>query len=138
MATHCRGAGQLLDRDTAHHGQNTDILSDYHHEDKDNFENAEQETHTNLATLTQDLNDLCHRALAGEGQPMEAIHYIECKLHRLSLALCLSALLEPLDDVRKQYIETLCSAQRQMTFMNTLIQDLCTFSGSNSPQLETG
>ena len=35
----------------------------------DNFENTEQENHTNLVTLTQDLDDLCHRVLAGEGQP---------------------------------------------------------------------
>ena len=52
MATHHGGAGQPLDRDTAQHGQDTDIPNDYHHEDMDNFENAEQENHTNLAILT--------------------------------------------------------------------------------------
>ena len=50
--------------------------------------------------------------LAGEGQPMEAIHHIECDLHILSLALCPSAPPEPLNDVLQQYTETLCSAQK--------------------------
>ena len=54
MATHHGGAGQPLDRDTTLHGQDTDIPNDYHYEDMDNFENTEQENHTNLATLTWD------------------------------------------------------------------------------------
>ena len=43
---------------------------------------------------------------------------------------------EPLDDVLQQYTETLCSAQKQTTFANTLIQDIPTFNGSDSTQLE--
>ena len=65
----------------------------------DNFENAEQENHTNLVTLTWDLDDSCHGVLAGEGQPTEALNHIECELQRLSIALHPSALLELLDDV---------------------------------------
>ena len=33
-------------------------------------------------------------------------------------------------------METLCSAQKQTTFANTLIQDIPTFNGSDSMQLE--
>ena len=136
MATHYGGAGQPLDRNITPHGQDIDIPNNYHHEDMDNFENAEQEIHPNLKTLTQDLDDLCHRVEAGEGQPMEAINGIEHVLHRLSLVLCSSAPPEPLDDVLQQYMETLCSAQKQTTFVNTLIQDIPTFNGSGSTQLE--
>ena len=118
MATCHRDAGQPLDRNTILHRQDTDILNHYHHEDMDNFENAEPENHTNLAILTQDLDDLCHR------------------VQRLSIALHPSAPPEPLDNVLQQYTETLCSAQKQTTFINTLIQDIPTFSGSNSTQLE--
>ena len=57
MATHHGGAGQLLDRDTAQHRQDTDIPNDYYHEDMDNFENAEQGNHTNLVTFTLDLDE---------------------------------------------------------------------------------
>ena len=109
-----------MDRDTAQHTQDTDIPNDYHHEDMDNFDNMEQENHTDLKTLTQDLDDLHHRIQAGEGQAMDAINCIEHELHRLSLELCSSAPPEPLDDVLQQYMETLCSAQKQTTFVNTL------------------
>ena len=116
MATHHGGAGQHLDRDTAQHGQDTDILNDYHHEDMDNFENVEWENHTYLAILTWDPDDLCHRVPAGKGQPTEALNCIECKPQRLSIVLHPSAPPEPLDDVLQQCTETLCSAQKQTTF----------------------
>ena len=54
-------------------------------------ENVEQENHTNLAILTWELDDLCHRVQAGEGQPAEVPHWIECELQRLSIAHCPSA-----------------------------------------------
>ena len=66
MATYHRGSGQPWDRDITPHGQDTNIPIDYHH-DMDNFENSEQENHTNLAILTWDLDDLHHRVQAGEG-----------------------------------------------------------------------
>ena len=78
------------------------------------------------------MDDLHHRVQAGEGQPTEALHDIECKLQRLSIALCPSA---PLD-VLKQYTDTLCSAPKQTNFANTLIQDIPIFNGNNSTQLE--
>ena len=48
MATCHGGTGQPLDSNAALHGKNTDaaILQDYHHEDMNNFENIEQENHT--------------------------------------------------------------------------------------------
>ena len=67
---------------------------------------------------------------------MEAINCLEHELHRLSLALCPSAPPEPLDDVLQQYMETLCSAPKQTNFVNTLIQNIPTFNGSKSMQLE--
>ena len=78
IATCHEGTGQPLDRDATLNGKDTDanILHNYHHEDMDNFENVEQENHTNLATLTWELDNLHHRVQAGEGQPMEALHCI--------------------------------------------------------------
>ena len=67
---------------------------------------------------------------------MEAINHLEHELHRLSLALHSSAPLEPLEDVLQQYMETLCTAPKQTTFANTLIQDITTLNGSDSMQLE--
>ena len=67
---------------------------------------------------------------------MEAIHHLECELHRLFLTFQCSAPPQPLDEVLQQYTEILCSAQKQTTFANTLIQDMPTFNGSDSTQLE--
>ena len=71
-----------------------------------------------------------------ETQPTEAISCLECKLNRLTLTLCPSAPLEPLDEVLQQYIETLCTAQKKTSFVNTLLQDITIFNGNNSSQLE--
>ena len=138
MSTHHRGSGQPLDRDATPTGKDTDvnILHNYHHEDKDDFENIEQENNANLAALTRELDDLCHRVKSGEGQPVEALHCIEHELQRLSIALCPSAPLEPLNDVLKHYTDTLCSAQKQTNYTDTLIQDIPIFNGNNSTQLE--
>ena len=80
MDTHNGVSGQPLDRDFTPNGMHTDvnIMHDYQHEDTNDFENVEQENHTNLTALTRDLDDLCHRVQAGEGQSMEALHCIEC------------------------------------------------------------
>ena len=138
MATHHRGSEQSLDRDSNPNGKDTDvnILHNYHHEDTNDFKNLEQENHTNLAAFTRELDDLHHRVQAGESQPMEALHHIECKLQKLSIALCPSAPPEPLNNVLKQYMDTLCSAQRQTNLTNTLIQDIPIFNGNGSTQLE--
>ena len=82
MATCHGGSGQPLDRDATPNGKDTDVntLHNYHHEDTGNFENVEQENHTNLAALTRELDDLHHRVQAGEGQTMEALYHIEHEL----------------------------------------------------------
>ena len=135
MATHHRGAGQPSDRDPNLPEQDTDIPNN-HLEDIDNFKNVEHENHTTLKALTRNLDDLWHRVENAEGQPMEAIHHLELQLNRLSLTLQPSVPPEPLDEVLQQYTETLCSAPRTNTFANTLIQDIPTFNGSDSAQLE--
>ena len=126
MATHHRGSRQSLDRNATPNWKDTDanIPHDYHHEDTGDFENVEQETHTNQATLTRELDNLHYRVQAGEGQPMEALYCIEHKFHTLSMALHPSAPPEPLNDVCKQCTDTLCSAQKQTNLANTLIQDI--------------
>ena len=138
MATHHGGSGQPLDRNATMTVKDTDvdILHNFHHEDTDDFENVEQENHTSLAAVTMELDDLHHRVQAGEGQPSEALHHIEHKLQRISVVLCPSAPLQPLNDILKQYMETLCSAQKQTNFANTLIQDISIFNGNDSTQLE--
>ena len=138
MVTCHGGSGQPLDRDATmtRKDNDVDILQDFHHEDTDDFENVEHENPTNLTAITRELDDLCHQVQAGEGQPTEALHHIEQKLQRPSIALCPSAPLEPLDNMLKQYMDTLCSDQKQTNFTNTLIQEVPIFNGNDSTQLE--
>ena len=44
--------------------------------------------------------------------------------------------MEPLNDVLQQYMETLCSAQKQTNFAKTLIQDIPIYNGNDSTKLE--
>ena len=121
MATCHRGTGQPLDRDANFNETEAgvNIQENYH-----NFEPLEQENVTNLANLTWELDDICHRVQAREGQSVEGLHHIEEELWWLTIALCPSALQEPLNDVLRQYMDTLCSAQKQTNFTNTLLQDI--------------
>ena len=77
MATHHGGAGHPSHRDPNLPEQDTNIPSN-HLEDIDNFKNVEYENHTTMKALTRNLNDLWHRGENAEGQPMEAIHCLEC------------------------------------------------------------
>ena len=43
---------------------------------------------------------------------------------------------KPPQDVLKQYMDTLCSAQKQTNFTNSLIQDIPIFNGNYATQLE--
>ena len=138
MATCHGGAGQPLDRDATSNGKDTDvdIQKNYHLEDEGDFEPIGQENHANLAYLTWELGELCHRIQAQENQPAEALQCKEQALQRLSIALHQSAPSELLDNVLRQYTDTLCSAQRQTNFTNTLLQDITIFTGNNATQLE--
>ena len=49
---------------------------------------------------------------------------------------CLCQTFWPLEDILKQYRDTLCSAQKQTNFTNTLIQDIPIFNGNDGTQFE--
>ena len=82
MDTHHEGSGQLLDRDANMTRKDTDINipQDFHHEDRDDFENVEHENPTRLAAITRELDDLCQKGQAEEGQPTESLHCIKWEL----------------------------------------------------------
>ena len=86
-ATHHRGTGQPLEKDLNPQDQDIDIPIDYQHDNIDDFENVENENHTQLRDLTNKVDHLQHKIDVTEGQPTEAINCLECELCRLSLAL---------------------------------------------------
>ena len=91
MATYHGGIGQLTDRDIpAHKTTDAEIehAQEFHHVNTNDFEESEPNNPTRLTLITRELDDLCQHVLAGEGQPVEALHCIECKIQRLSIALC--------------------------------------------------
>ena len=119
MATHHGGPGQPTDRDiSAHETTDTNIeqAQEFHQVNANYFEESEPNYPTRLTLITRELDDLCQCVLAGEGQSAGALHHIECELQRLPIALCPSAPPEPLDDILKQYMDTLCSAQKQTNY----------------------
>ena len=102
----------------------------------DDFENIEHENHAWLRDLINVVDYLQHKVGANKTQPTEAISHLECKLNRSTLILHPSAPPEPLDEVLEQYTESLCTAQKKMSFVNILLQDITIFNSNNSSQLE--
>ena len=64
MATHHGGTGQLLKKDPNPQDQDIDIPNDYYHEDIDDFENVENEIHSRLRDLTNEVDHLGHKIKA--------------------------------------------------------------------------
>ena len=79
---------------------------------------------------------LQHKVEANKTRPIEAISPLKHELNRLTLILHPSAPPEPLDEVLQQYTETLCTAQKKTSFVNTSLQDITIFYGNDSLQLE--
>ena len=143
MATHHGGSGQPLDRDIsvareAHKTADIDIedTQDFHTIDTDHFEDLEHNNPARLTAITRELDDFFRWVQAGEGQPLDALNHIEQELQRLSLLLNPPAPTEPLGEVLKHYMNTLCSAQIQTNLTNSLLQDISVFNGHDTTQLE--
>ena len=66
---------------------------------------------------------------------MYTISHLECKLNRLALTLCPPTPPEPIEEVFHQYTNTLCTAQKKTSFVNSLLQDIAILNGNNSSQL---
>ena len=87
MATHHEGSGQPLDRDTKMRREeqpvvdtNVEAEQDYQSEDTSQFEVLEHSNPARLTAITRELDDLCQRIQAEEGQPTECLHHIEQEL----------------------------------------------------------
>ena len=90
MATHHADSRQPTYRDIpAYETTDTNIeqAQEFHQVNANDFQESEPNNPARLTLLTRELDDLHQRVLAGEGQPMEALHHTECELQRLSIAL---------------------------------------------------
>ena len=107
-----------------------------HPEDTDQFEDLEHNNPARLHVITRELDDLHKRIQAEEGWPTESLHHIEQELQWLSILLNPPTHTEPLGEVLKHYTKTLCLAQKQTNFANSLLQDISIFTGHDTTPLE--
>ena len=143
MATCHGGSGQPLDREIdvtgeGHETTHTDIenTQDIHPVDAHHFEDLQHNNLMKLTALTREVDDLHQQVQAGEGQPTETLNCIEQELQRLSISLQPPAPTEPLGEMIRNYMNTLCSAQKQTNLTNSLLQDISVVNGHNAIQLE--
>ena len=69
-----------------------------------------------------------------DNDPRDAIQQLEQKLNQLAITLCPP--LEPIVEVLDKYIDTLCTAQKKTSLESSLLQDIPTLNGNDSPQLQ--
>ena len=145
MATHHRHAGcplnrglEILTDDTEHVNIDNDstnssdatvALKDPEaigHPKDPAYENQDR-----LTALTREINNLHQRVAAGEGQPADTLDCIQQELQNLSIAIHQPqppAPAEPFREVLCQYLDTLCSTQKQSNLTNSLMQDKPVFN----------
>ena len=104
VATHHRGSGSSLDRDTdmTREPLNTadtgiEDTQDFNTAETVHFEDLKHKNPTKLTALTKEIDDLHQWVQAEEGQPTETLNCIECKLQKLSIVLYPPAPTKPLE-----------------------------------------
>ena len=123
MANHHGGTSKPSEKDSDLQENDVAIHNEYQADISD-FENIEPDHHERLRDITHEIDHLQQKVKANKSEPMDAINHLECKLNRLALTLHLSTLLEPIEEVLQQYTGTLCPAQKKMSFVKTLLQDI--------------
>ena len=92
-----------------------------------------------LTALIREITNLHQRVAGGEGQPAETLDHIQHELQNLSIAIYQPqppAPAEPLREVIQQYMDILCSMQKQSNLTNSLLQDIAVFNEHDSTKLE--
>ena len=135
MATHHGGTGKPSGKDSDPQ-ENCFTIHNEYQADVNNFENVKPNHHARLRDLTNEIDYLWQKVEVNETQPTDAISNLEHELNRLALTFHTSTPLGPLDEVFQQYTDTLCTAQKKTSFVNTLLQDITIFNGNNVSQLE--
>ena len=132
-----------MDRDInitreAHETTDTDTenTQDFHAVDTYHFEELQHNNPMKLTALTREVDELCQQVQAEAGQPTETLNHMEHELQRLSISPNPPAPTEPLGEVIRHYMNTMCSAQKQTNLKNSLLQDISVFNGHDTTQLE--
>ena len=101
-------------------------------------------SHVNLDILAKEIKSLKQCIEAREGQPVEGLDHIDrlerelqnlTPMFRAQLTSSQSPT-EPFGDVVHQYTDTLCTMQKQMNLINSLLQDITVFNEHDPTKLE--
>ena len=65
---------------------------------------------------------------------MDAISHLKHKFNQLAITLCTP--MEPIGEVLNKHTNTLCNAQKKMSFESSLLQDITVLDRNDSSQLE--
>ena len=158
MTTCHRGVGHVdKDRDLNSHVEDTGNTDD--NESTNNSESvivfggSEADSHlshlppnsqADLHILTREIHSLLQCIEAREGQPVEGLDHIDCleqELWTLSLTLSMQPTStatprEPFGEVMHNYMDTLCTTQKQTYLTGFLLQDIAIFNEYDSTKLE--
>ena len=121
MATHFSGVG-----DTSMENPETQDVDNISEDDFQD-ENIVQKLLCETECLKKAIEDR-------DSDPREAIQQLEQRLNRLILILHHSD--DPIENVLDKYTETLCTTQKKTSLESSLLQDIPTLNGQDSPQLE--
>ena len=130
MATCYRGVGHAGSQDI-----NADIQDEYQANIND-LENIKPDHETGLKGLTCEIEQLQQTVEANDNDPMDDISHFQCKCNQLALTLCPPMPVEPIGEVLNKYTNTLCNAQKKMSFVNSLLWDITILNRNDSSQLE--
>ena len=107
-------------------------IHDEYQADINDLENIEPDHQAGLRDLTCEIEQLWQTVEANNNDPMDAISHLECKLNQLALTLCSPTPSEPIEEILHQYTNTLCNAQKKMSYVNSLLQDITIMNGNDS------
>ena len=98
--------------------------------------NIEPDPQTGVRALTCELEQLLQTIEANDNDPMDAISHLGCRLNQLALTLHPPMPAEPIGEVLNKYTDTLCNAQKKMSFVNTFLQDITVLTRNDASKLE--
>ena len=84
----------------------------------------EYNTHTKLATLKWEFDDLCQWVQVGEIHMTDTLDHIEHELQKLAITIHTPTPNEPLKEVIQHYMNALYTAQKQTNLTTSLLQDI--------------
>ena len=121
MATHHRGIGKPLEKDSDPQEHDGTIHNEYQAKICE-FENVEPDHQAGLRDLTSQIEQLRQTVEANGNDPMDTIHHLKHKHNRLALTLHLSTTLSaPIEEVLHQYTNTLYTVQKKHVFCKHFI-----------------